>query len=172
MRYPIFVICIITSWYSVLMPALAVLVALLLQTGERPKESPCDANLGAWLSCNNPRVIRYLSKLSAKHVGTVLAGVELTDGTKVLEGCRFIGRVKGISRGVNVFAFESDRGRIAYAWVEKGATPLPLPKCKGAIPGSAYVLSGDVYTSKALQPGNGVVQVACLDPDWTLETNR
>jgi hypothetical protein len=145
-----------------------VLLALALQGGAVSKETPCDASLQAWLACNNPRVMHYLAKLSSEQVGALLPGVELSDGTKALKNHRFLGRAKGLPKGGHVFVFEHEGNQLAYAWVDKGGAALNLPECKGAFPGSAYVLSGDVYTWKALQPGHGVVEVACLDPRWVL----
>jgi hypothetical protein len=149
-----------------------VVLALGLQAGAGPKETSCDSSLQAWLACNNPRVIGYLLKLSAEHVGTVLPGVELSDGTKALKSHRFLGKAKGLPKGVQVYLFAHEGSPLAYAWVDEGGVPLTLPECEGVFPGSAYVLSGDVYTWKALQPGHGVVEVSCVDPEWTVQPTK
>lgn len=146
-----------------------VLLAFALQ-GEQEKK--CDSNLEAWLGCNNPRVVRYLSELSAEHVGTVLPGVELTGGTLALKNHRYLGQAEGLPDRAHVFLFEREGSRLAYAWVDESGDPLDLPQCEGAFPGSAYVLSGDVYTWKALQPGHGVVEVACVYSRWTAEKTK
>lgn len=154
------------------MGILSVVLGVLFQAGEAPQRPPCDTNLRAWLACNNPRVMRYLSELSSKQVGAVLSGVELSDGTMALKNHRFLGRVEGLAKGVHVFIFEHESSLLAYVWVDEGAPSLSLPECEGAFPASAYVLSGDAYTWKAVRPGHGVVEVVCVDPEWKVAPRK
>ena len=149
--------------------------------------NPCDADLGAWLQCNNPKAIRYLSRLTADDVGTALAGVKLSDGSFRAKGYRLLGLPTGLGRGVHVILVRRAKpskspevagdefapgGEGAFVWVEPGGVPLPLPTCGGPAYESAYVLSGDVYTWKAVQPDHGVVEVGCVDPAWTRKVQK
>jgi hypothetical protein len=128
---------------------------------------PCNIDLEAFLRCNNPRAINYLASLSDAEVGTALGGIVLTDGTEHLKGAKFLGQIKDLPPGTHVYVMEKDGRQRAYAWVEATGTPLPLPSCPESVSlESAYVLSGDVYTWKELQPGHGVVEVMCLAPQW------
>ncbi len=128
---------------------------------------PCGANLGVWLECNNPRVINYLNGLGPGDVGTNVKGVALSDGSMELAGITYLGPAKQTPYGVHLFIFERDKHKIAYLWVEKGAKEFELPSCPKSVSfESAYVLSGDVYTWKAAQPGDGVIRVACIAPKW------
>jgi hypothetical protein len=156
-----------------MMASIMVAVAGVVLQGAAPlQQSPCDVSLDAWLACNNPRVVTYLSELSREQVGTYLAGVELSDGTMALRDHRFVGQAVGLATGVQVFIFEHEGSRLAYVWVDVGASSLPLPECEGAFPVSAYVLSGDAYTWRAVQPGHGVVKVTCVDPQWKVKSSK
>ena len=135
-------------------------------------QTSCDTDLQAWLACNNPRVIRYLSNLSERDLRTTLSGVKLSDGSVVLGGYRFLARIKGLAAGVHVYLVEHKGNDFAYAWVGEGGTPVPLPQCPEAFPASVYVLSGDVYTWKELQPGHGVVKVLCVGPKWKAQGEK
>jgi len=143
--------------------------ALLIMSvaGAGGAADPCNVNLEAFLKCNNPRVIGYLTSLSDVDVGTVLQGVVLTDNTAHLNGAKFLGQLKGLPPGAHVYVVEKDGRQTAYAWVQATGSPLPIPSCPESVSfESAYVLSGDVYTWKDLQPGHGVVEVMCLAPQW------
>ena len=167
---------------------LAVLTMMLTVAQKpAPAANPCDADLGTWLQCNNPRAIRYLSRLTPDDVGTMLPGVKLSDGSFRAKGYRLLGLPTGLGRGVHVVLVRRAKaskapevagdefapgGEGAFVWVERGGVPLPLPKCGGPAYESAYVLSGDVYTWKAVQPDHGVVEVGCVDPAWTLKVRK
>lgn len=148
--------------------ACAMVMAALMSADQagQTSEKGCDADVDAFLACNNPRVVRYLGSLSGEAVGRTLREVRLSDGRIAAKGYRFLGRARGVAKGSHVVLVQSSAQRRAFAWVEEGGTPLPLPTCAGAVPGSAYVLTGDVYTWAALQPGHGVVEVMCVDPSW------
>ncbi|MBX7185656.1 MAG: hypothetical protein K1Y01_10975 [Vicinamibacteria bacterium] len=141
-------------------------VASLLALPPSGSADPCGANLGEWLKCNNPRVIRYLSGLSKADVGKVLPGVVLTDGTNALKGYTFLGEVTGVGKGAHLYLVSVKGGRRAFGWVDKGGSELSLPECPGSVPGSAYGLNGDVYTWRAIQPEHGVVEAMCVAKAW------
>jgi hypothetical protein len=132
----------------------------------------CDDNLEDWLNYNNPRVIKYLLSFTKNDVGKVVKGVLLTDGTKEMQGYVFVGEAKGLGKGVHLYIFEYKKQRSAYVWVDEGGTELFLPECPDKVSfESAYVLSGDVYTWEAVQPGHGVVHVMCLKDLWLRKLN-
>ncbi len=145
---------------------IATAVALLAAV---PSGTPrnCDLDLDTWLSCNNPRVVSYLSKLTRADTGKVLGGVTLTDGRKVLNGVRFVGKVAGVPTGIHIYLVETHGNRSAFLWVDPGAPELPLPSCPSRdYEETAIVLSTDVYTWKAAQPGHGVIEVRCAPDAW------
>ena len=134
------------------------------------KANDCTGDLGKWLACNNPRVIQYLEKLSPNDVGTDLKGVTLTDGRNVLGGHRYLGEARGLGEGVHLYVFEYKARKLAFLWIDLKGNELSLPFCPD-LPSednyeSSYVLSGDVYTWKAAQPGDGVIQVTCVKDSW------
>ena len=121
----------------------------------------------AFLTCNNPKVIEYIKTLTKKDIGKVLDGARLTDGTMTLKGHTFIGEAKDIGRGVHLFIFKYMKNQVAYLWVDEKGTAIDLPVCPQSVSfESSYVLSGDVYTWKAAQPGHGVVQTMCVKKEW------
>jgi len=141
-------------------------VFLLAQVPGEARPDPCGKDLESWLGCNNPRVIHYLSQFRPRDVGRVLEGVRLSDGSFAAKSHRYLGRAEHLGRGIHVVLVEREGKETAYVWVEEGSPPLPLPECGESFPGSAYLLSGDVYTWKSVQPGHGVVEVMCVDPSW------
>lgn len=127
----------------------------------------CNKDLEAFLNCNNPKVMKYLTALTKKDIGKVLNGVRLTDGTMELKGSIFLGEAKGIGKGIHLFIFKIKTNRVAYLWIEDNGTELNLPRCPVSVSHeSAYVLSGDVYTWKAAQHGHGVIQTMCIKEEW------
>jgi hypothetical protein len=159
----------------------AVLGMLLQAAG--PSAKSCDVDLEAWLSCNNARVIRYLSNLSRADVGMVLKGVRLSDGRVAAKNYRLMSLPK-VPKGVHIVVVRRPKastpdaaegflpgGEGAFVWVEAGGPEVPLPRCPESTFENQYVLSGDVYTWKAVQPEHGVVEVGCIKPEW-LESAR
>jgi hypothetical protein len=130
-------------------------------------DKDCNKDVEAFLQCNNPRVSKYLARLTTKDIGKVLTGVRLTDGSTELKGYTFLGEARDITKGAHLYIFKFKKHRSAYIWVDEKGTELPLPSCPESVSfESAYVLSGDVYTWKALQPGHGIVHVMCIDDLW------
>jgi len=130
-------------------------------------DKDCNKDVKTFLDCNNPRVRKYLASLTRKDIGKVLKGVHLTDGTIELKGYIFLGEARGIDKGVHLYVLELKKQRSAYIWVDENGTELPLPSCPESISfESAYVLSGDVYTWKAVQPGHGLVHAMCVADSW------
>ena len=136
-------------------------------------EKGCDRNVDAFLKCNDPIVMKYLSTLTDSDIGKVLNGVQLTDGRIKIRGYKFIGRAKGVAKGIHLYVFERKNLHYAYMWSDKNADELLLPKCPQSISfESAYVLSGDVYTYKYLQPGEGIVFTMCVNDSWLKLINK
>ena len=130
-------------------------------------DKDCNKDIEAFLNCNNPRVSKYLTRLTTKDIGKVLTGVRLTDGSIELKGYTFLGEAKDIAKGVHLYIFKFKKHRSAYIWVDEKVTEFPLPICPESVSfESAYVLSGDVYTWKDLQPGHGIVHSMCIDDLW------
>jgi hypothetical protein len=161
---------------------LAVLTTALA-LGQKPTPTPnaCDVDLGAWLHCNNPIAIQYLSRLTPSDIGKVLGGVRLSDGSFMARGYRLLGLPAGLGRGVHVVVVQRGKprksaevaaddfppgGEGAFVWVDRGGEPLRLPDWHAPAYESAYVLSGDVYTWKDAQPEHGVVEIGCVNPSW------
>ena len=127
-------------------------------------KNKCNDNLDEWLKCNNTRVINYLKSLSDNNINKIVKGVLLSDGTKEMQGYVFLGKAKGLGKGIHLYIFEHKKKRSAYVWIDKNGTELTIPKCSEKVSSeSAYVLSGDVYTWAAVQPGDDVVHIMCID---------
>lgn len=126
-------------------------------------------DLGAWLATNNPRVIQFLKGLGPQSVGSRVRPVRLSDGSKVFSAHTYVGQVPELARGAHVYLFSRHGGIVAYIWVDPKSRVLPLPKCAHRGPNDdepATVLSGDVYTWRAVQPGDGVVIFTCPSEEW------
>ena len=96
-----------------------------------------------------------------------MTGVRLTDGTVVLKDYKYIGKAEGLAKGIHLYVVEFEKHRSAFIWIDKDGTELLLPNCPEKVSfESAYVISGDVYTWKAVQPDHGVVQAMCIDNSW------
>ena len=133
----------------------------------------CNANLGEWLKCNNPVVIKYLDNLTKNDIGRIINGVKLSDGVNKLSGYKYLGKNRNTPHGVNLHMFQSKSGKVAYLWVENKAKEFPLPQCgNGELPLSPYALSGDMYTWKSAQPGHGVIVVHCPPAEWEVKPNK
>jgi len=105
-------------------------------------DEDCNRDLGAFLDCNNPKVISYLTTLERADIGKVLKGVQLTDGTIALKDYKFIGKAVGIGKGVSLYVVEFEKHRSAYIWIDRTGTELPVPRCPESVSfESAYVLS-------------------------------
>ena len=127
----------------------------------------CNKDIESFLNCNNPRVMNYLLKLSKKDSRKVIKGVTLTNGTTAMKGYTFLGEAKGLGKGIHLYIFEFENQRSAYTWVDESGTELSIPRCPETVSfESAYVLSGDVYTWKAVQPRHGIVHVMCMEDSW------
>ena len=112
-------------------------------------------------------MIEYLSSLSDKDAGRKLNGVELSDQKVILNGYRFIGKSTRVNQSIHLYLFELDNRHEAFVWIEPKGKTLAIPKCPDDVSFEcAYVLSGDVYTWKAVQPDHGVVQIMCADREW------
>lgn len=130
-------------------------------------DKDCNKDIKTFLDCNNPKVIKYLTALTKKDIGKPLKGVLLTDESICLKNHVFLGEVKDMGQGVHLFVFKFKNNLLAYLWIEENGTKLNLPDCPESVSfESAYVLSGDVYTWKAAQPGDGVIETMCVKEEW------
>lgn len=124
-----------------------------------------EQTLEAWLAANNQRVVAFLRTLSEKAVGSKIEGATLTDGTRVAAGYKYQGQVRDAGPGAHVYLFSDGDAPVAYIWIDPSGAPLALPKCEDG-PGDdepQKVLSGDVYTFRDVQPGDGIVVFRCAN---------
>lgn len=131
--------------------------AFIIHAGETRK------NLGEQLDADNLKVIQYLKKLPLSAQGKKITGVTLSDGTNELKDMTYLGKIKTPQKEKHIYLFSNGVRKLAYEWVDLGGKALSLPECRGEEfeDGGARVLSGDVYTWKAVQPGEGVVINLC-----------
>jgi len=145
----------------------AVLAAAISASPAATGPNHCDRDLGTWLDCNNPRVMKYLQRLRPSDVGHVLKGVSLTDGDAVLRGLKYLGEARGLGRGVHLYLFERRGKRSAFLWIDADGDTFSLPSCPASVSAeSSYLLSGDVFTSSTARPGDGVIEVKCVNELW------
>ena len=90
-------------------------------------DEDCNKDVDAFLKCNNPRVIEFLTGLSSKDIGKKLKGVRLTDGSVELQGYTFLGEAKGIAKGVHLYIFKLKKQREAYIWTDKKRRRITSP---------------------------------------------
>lgn len=133
-------------------------------------------DLGEWLSTYNPKVVSYLEDLSDDQIGKSLKGVAIDDlkDTVIdddkleLHGAVYLGKTSGTPEGAYIYLFNVGGAKVAYAWVDENGRSLTLPRCEDKHPfENVTVLSGDVYTWKELQPGDGPVIVYCPSEQWS-----
>lgn len=126
--------------------------------------------LGDWLQTNNPRVIKYLTNLRPANIGKEVSGIELSDGSIVLDGHKYLGAAVGLGKGVHAHILSHKQKQYAYIWIDPAGEKLLLPDCSKSDPeitgNGSYVLSGDIYTSKYVQPGDGLVVNECPSKSW------
>lgn len=118
---------------------------------------------------DEPRVKAYVLALSPG--SPPLAGITLCDGSVLFRNWVLIGRVSGLDPTQFVFLFKDGSKLRAVAWVGPGGQPLPIPECRtvstcGPEPSGPSVISGDVYTWKAVRPGEEVVIVWYPPDSW------
>ena len=122
------------------------------------------------LALDNPRVINYLQSLNASDTGKKLKGIKLSDGSIVLKNYVFLETINSTKDKFTVYVFRYKTKRIAYAWVESDGKSLPIPSCPSNYEEEGqYVLSGDTYTWRDMQPGDGVVIMECVTDKWINE---
>ena len=126
--------------------------------------------LGDWLQTNNPRVIKYLTNLGPDDIGKEVSGIELSDGSVVLDGYKYLGAAVGLGKGVHVYIFSHKQKQYAYIWIDPAGERLLLPDCSKSDPeitgNGSYVLSGDIYTWKYVRPGDDLVVNECPRKSW------
>jgi hypothetical protein len=143
------------------------IISLLLVEVSFASEKDCNKDIVAYLNCNNTIVIDYLSSLSEEDIGRKLNGIELSDQNIILNGYKFLGKSTRVDQSIHLYLFEFDNRHEAFVWIEPKGKKLVIPKCPEDVTSeNAYVLSGDVYTWKAVQPDHGVVQIMCTDRQW------
>ncbi len=119
------------------------------------------------LNWDNPIMVSYLSSLTREKIGQPVKGVSLSDHSNVLSGSVLTGFAIRDAQKQHIYLFHSSDGYVAYAWVETGGKPLPIPKAATNDTGeNAAVLSGDVYTFTEINPGDGVIVLSSATPAW------
>ncbi len=125
------------------------------------------------LSIDNSRVMKYLNSLTSSDIGKKLKGIKLSDQSIVLKNHIFLEKIYSTKNKSTVYVFRDKAKMVAYAWVEKTGRPLPIPPCPSNYKEEGqYVLSGDVYTWKAVEPGDGVVVLECVTKKWINEIKK
>jgi hypothetical protein len=137
--------------------------------GGEPSRVPGSAQ---WHAQSGPLAVEYLTTLPDRMVGQTLTGIALSDGQRWLEGFTFVGRVRVDHPGLWVVVIESPEGdRKTFMWIEEAGEPLPLEICEPTQQGvRARVLSGEIYTWRALRPGDGIVSTDCPPVSWAVYT--
>lgn len=119
------------------------------------------------LDRDNPKVIAYLSGLTADGIGKAGKGIRLSDGSTALKDEVFLGSRHIAGKKQHIYVFRSTEGEHAYVWIEKGGVSLVIPPVpRGSSGEHAYGLSGDIYTFTEVHPGDGVVIIAAGDLAW------
>lgn len=153
--------------YSLIFILFFMIIFLVPIADATPTDKDCNKYIEVFLNCSNPKVIKYLRSLTKNDINKILTGVRLTDGTSVLKVYIFLCEAKDISKGVHLYIFKHNKEISAYIWIDQKGSEMSLPSCPDSVSHeSAYVLSGDVYTWKAEQSGDGVVHAMCVDDAW------
>jgi hypothetical protein len=130
-------------------------LALLLSISASSAE---ERTLGEQLAIDNPKVVAYLEKLTDSDVGKKVKGVRLSDGSIELKGCVFLGSHVNTAKKQHIYTFRSDGHEVSYIWIDKGGSSLAVPPDPNDESGeNASILSGDVFTSPRVEPGDGVI---------------
>ena len=122
------------------------------------------------LDFENPRVIKRLTDIENMGTGYREPGISLCDGQKVLSAWVFKQSIHPPCTGQHIYIFEEDHALRAVIWIEtngKAASvpPCPLDDCRN-IAEAAHVISGDIYTWKEVQPGDGIVLLQYPTKKW------
>jgi hypothetical protein len=125
------------------------------------------------LALDNPHVIKYLKGLTSADIGKKLKGIKLSDRSITLKNHIFLETIRSTKNKFTVYIFRNKAKKVAYAWVEPNGRPLPIPSCPPNYEEEGqYVLSGDIYTWKNVQPGDGVVIIECVTEKWINEIKK
>lgn len=125
---------------------------------------------------DDQRLKEYLLSLSNTGVGSLIDGVEMSFGAKLLKGKIYLGQVKTFDAKHNIFILEDynngycnyEKHLIAVAWISNGGSPIPIPKYPKGFDCSAeaaYTIE-DVYLSSLIKDDSGVVIVTYPDSEW------
>ena len=148
-------------------------LVLLLISGTLFAAEKLPETLDEQLAVDNQRVMKYLGRLTASDVGKRLKGVRLSDYGVVLKNHVFLERIRSADHKSTVYVFREKSKLVAYAWVEPQGRSIPIPSCPPhSKEEGQYVLSGDVYTWKEVEPGDGVVVLECVTDKWIREIKR
>lgn len=125
------------------------------------------------LALDNPRVIKYLRGLTISDIGKKLKGIRLSDGSIALRNHIFLETIKSKKNNFSVYVFRNNEKKVAYAWVGSNGKPLSIPTCPADYEEDGqYVLSGDLYASEDVQPGDCVVILECVTKKWINEIKK
>lgn len=129
-------------------------------------------DLGSFLEHEEPRVVAYIESLGSSQSTAQLEGITLCDGTTLFQGWAYLGPTKEKANvGQHIHLFAIGKALRAVAWVEKDAKPFTIPSCPEHLtckkqPEGARGISGDVYTWKQIQPGDGPVIIVYPLRSW------
>jgi len=148
-------------------------LVLLLISGTLFAAEQVPETLDEQLAVDNQRVMKYLGRLTSSDVGKRLKGIRLSDQNVVLKNHIFLEWIRSADYKSSVYVFREKSKLVAYAWVEPQGRSIPIPPCPpNSKEEGQYVLSGDVYTWKEVEPGDGVVVLECVTDQWIREIKR
>ncbi|MBI4844081.1 MAG: hypothetical protein HY809_07155 [Nitrospirae bacterium] len=151
----------------------AIILFLLLLSAPYLAAQQNPETLKGQLALDNPRVINYLKSLDTSDAGEKLQGIKLSDGSVTLENHVFLETIRSTKKKFSVYLFRIGAKTVAYTWVEPNGKPLFIPPCPSDYGDEGqYVLSGDVYTWKDVQPGDGIIIIECVTDKWINEIKR
>ena len=125
--------------------------------------------LGDMLKQDEPRVRAYVEHLQP---GKSVAGLMLCDGSTLFKDWVFVGRGDGFDPSQSVFLFTEGGERRAVAWVLAGGKELAIPQCSmgpkcADLPEGSEIISGDIYTWRAVRPGQEIVIIRYPLDSWS-----
>jgi hypothetical protein len=122
------------------------------------------------LDFENPRVIKHLTAIESMGAGYREAGILLCDGDKFLSNWIFKESIHPSCTGQHIYLFEENHLLRAVIWIERIGKVVSVPPCPkddcSNISEPAHVISGDVYTSKEIDPGDGIVVIQYPTKEW------
>lgn len=127
--------------------------------------------LGDMLTFEGPRIIEQLKNIESTGKGYQLKGIQLCDGSTILRNWIFKQSLHFTSCRQHIYIFQEKKAIRAVVWIEPDGQPVAIPPCTNGkrcdeMDEPAHGISGDVYTWKEVQPGDGVVLLLYPTEKW------